>query len=205
MAAGRRPRRRHSTEEDTVRRFQLSTGAWIAFGLIAAAMLIPGISYAAATVTQIAGKNGTTVAQVTAANQLLTAEVAPAGFWSTTTTSDLDANGTCRSLTTTPASNGVIVREIRGSVFAGTSQDTITFYAGSGCIGPVIGLFAGGGDTNFAVPIDPGVSIPANTTISYLVIDQSAKFQSWFWLDGYKVPKGNPIAGAVRHAGLPRG
>jgi hypothetical protein len=49
-----------------VRRPHLSTGAWIAGGLVAAAMLVPGIAYA----TLIAGTNGTTLAQVTPASQL---------------------------------------------------------------------------------------------------------------------------------------
>jgi hypothetical protein len=177
-----------------VRRPHLSTGAWIAGGLVAAAMLVPGIAYATSTVTQIVGKNGTTVAQVTPASQLQVTEVAPGSFFSKFASSDNAGSFDCDTLTTAPANQGVIVREIRATTFQGDSKDYVIFIAGADCVGSRIGEVNGGdADSNIDLSIDPGFSIPAGTPITYIVHDFSGNLQADLQVDGYLVPKGNVI------------
>ena len=177
-----------------MRRPHLSTGAWIAGGLVAAAMLAPGIAYATATITQIAGKNGTTVAQVTPANQLQVSEIAPGSFFSKFVSSDNAGTSDCETLTTTPATKGLIVREIRATTFQGDSKDYVIFFAGASCFGSRIGEVNGGdADSNIELPLNPGFSVPADTPVSYLVHDFSGNLQVDLQVDGYYVPKGNVI------------
>src|SRR5262245_29768609 len=118
-----------------MKRPHLPLGAWIAGGLIAAALVVPGIAYAATAATQIAGKNGTTVAHVTAAGQLQATEAGPASFFTQVAETLDEPTSTCRTFYTTPASKGLVVRDIRSLVVHGETGDGITLWAGSDCDG----------------------------------------------------------------------
>jgi hypothetical protein len=184
-----------------MRRPHLSTGAWIAGGLLGAALLVPGISYAAATMTKIVGTNGTTVAQVTRANQLQATETAPANFYSQTADSYNETLGSCDTLTTTPANKGLIIQDVRATTYQGVSKDTLYFFAGANCTGPSLAVLnAGDADSNIDQQITPGFAIPAATSISYLVYDGDGNMQIGFTLDGYYVPKADAPVIAVIHA-----
>jgi hypothetical protein len=176
-----------------MKRPHLPLGAWIAGGLIAAALVVPGISYAAGAVTQIAGKNGTTVANVTAAGQLQTTEAGPAGFFTQVAETLDESTGTCRTFYTTPATRGLVIRDIRSLVVHADSGDGITLWAGSDCDGAPFAIIGGDSKGNVTTPITPGFSIPADTTISFSVADASQQLEMIFWVDGYYVPKGNPL------------
>lgn len=177
----------------------LPTGAWIAGGLIVAALVVPGATYAAAaTLTQIVGTNGKSVAQVDKAHQLLTASAAPSGLFTSGLLATSNAAGTssCFVAATTPGANGLVLRQITYTVLqGGGSTDTIEFFSDSSCISPVaeIGLTPGNGQ----VPLDPGVAVTGGGNLYVRVVNVSGaqtKIQCFF--HGYSVPAGSVAATA---------
>lgn len=170
----------------------LPTGAWIAGGLIAAALVVPGATYAAATLTQIVGSNGKTVAQVTKAHQLLTSPAQPSSMFTSGLQATTSAAGTsaCIAVVATPGADGLILRQIRYTVQnGGGAADTIEFFTDSSCIDPVaeIGFTPGNG----VLPLDPGVPITGGGDLYARTVNQSGmqdKVQCFF--DGYSVPAG---------------
>jgi hypothetical protein len=170
----------------------LPTGAWIAGGLIVAALVVPGATYAAATLTQIVGSNGKTVAQVTKVHQLLTASAAPTSLFTSGLLASSNAAGTspCLIAATTPGTDGLVLRQITYTVQqGGGSTDTLEFFSDSSCISPVaeIGFTPGNG----VVPLEPGVTVPGAGHLYARLVNQTGaldKIQCFF--DGYRVPAG---------------
>ena len=137
----------------------IPTGAWLAAGLVTAALVVPGVSAAAAALTQIVGTNGTTVADVSKAHQLLTAPATPASLFSLTGNISTTATTACTSLGAIPAGKAAILRDLRFTVFTGSfTDDAVNLFANSSCSGAAIGrlgLTAGNGEMTF----DPGIAI----------------------------------------------
>jgi len=168
----------------------IPTGAWIAGGLIVAAMLAPGIAYATATVTQIVGTNGTTVAQVSKERQLFVAPSDPsnsvtfeAGYAGT-------ASSSCTSLATPPSGKAMVITDLRYTVDAGSaaSGDTAWISANTGCGAPAVAeilLTPGNGEMQFPA----GLAIHATSGLSFHVVDSSGQQDSVdLYVDGYTVP-----------------
>ena len=186
----------------------IPTGAWLAAGLVTAALVVPGVSAAAAALTQIVGTNGTTVADVSKAHQLLTAPATPASLFSLTGNISTTASTACTSLGAIPAGKAAILRDLRFTVFTGSfTDDAVNLFANSSCSGAAIGrlgLTAGNGEMTF----DPGIAIPAGGSASYVVINNSGTRDGVSYaVDGYSVPSGSvpsatPAIGR-RHLGLP--
>jgi hypothetical protein len=177
----------------------LPTGAWIAGGLIAAALVVPAAAYATATLTQIVGSNGKTVANVSKAHQLLTAPAAPTTLFTSGLLATSNAAGTsaCLTAATTPGANGLVLRQIRYTVQqGGGSTDTIEFFSDSSCISPVaeIGFEPGNG----VAPLDPGVTIAGGGHLYARMVNQTgAQDRVQCFFDGYSVPAG--AVGAPAH------
>lgn len=164
------------------------TGAWIAGGLVAAALVIPGASYAAATLTEIVGSNGTTAANVSKGHQLLTAEAMPSNFF-TETASVADSESTaCQDIGGPPLGHGAVLRDVRYTVYDGDgSLDTAMLFIGSCAAVPFaqIGLDRGNGE----LTLNPGISVPSGASI-YLQLQNysEATDDVSVDVDGYTVP-----------------
>ncbi len=168
----------------------IPTGAWIAGGLIAAAMLVPGVAYAAATLTQIVGTNGTTVANVSPAHQLLTAPANPAsGVSYSGGYSDSVATSACKSIATLPTGKALVATDVRWSVNAGSAQDILYVSGDSGCgAGYLAQVALTPGNGEFQLPAGLGVSA-TNGGLSFHVVNTSGATDTFSVnVDGYTVP-----------------
>ena len=168
----------------------LPTGAWIAVGLITAALVVPGTSLATATITQIVGSSGgSPVAGVDKANQLLTGPSAPSNYFTFRQGFDTDGNSICTDLGSVPAGKAAIITDFRTITYlAGSANDGNVFlYTGPTCSGTIIAEANSSlGITN--QQITPGFAVPAGTHLSYFQISGSANFSIDSYIDGYSVP-----------------
>ena len=142
-------------------------GAWLAIGLVCGALLAPAAVYGAATLTQIVGTNGTTVAQVDQAHQLLTTEIAPA---SVVTASGTVNSSTCELLYTIPAGKALILKAaffyLSSSASSGTGGEA-DLYSNAACSTPidVTGTVPTGGTSTIPLNLGVGWPIPAKTVL----------------------------------------
>jgi hypothetical protein len=110
----------------------MSTGAWIATGLVAAAIIAPTVVYAAATSTVAIGTpTNTNTVGITATHQLLTAMVSPSSVVRTgIATSALS----CTRTYLPPAGKAIVVTEVTYRVGTGTEgNDSWAELADEGC------------------------------------------------------------------------
>jgi hypothetical protein len=178
----------------------LPTGAWIAGGLVVAALIVPGVSYATATLTELVGTNGTTAADVSKGHQLLTAEATPANFFSASTAVYGTNSTTCTALTGPTTGHGLVLRDVRYTVYDGDGTlDSALFYVGTcGASFPFarIGLNEGNGEFT----LDPGVGVPAGSQIYYELQNYSeATDDAYIIIDGYQVPGADVPAASQIH------
>ena len=177
----------------------LPTGAWIAGGLIVAALVVPGATYAAATLTQIVGTNGKTVAQVTKDHQLLTAPAPPSSLFTSGLLASSSVAGTspCVVAATTAGADGLVLSQITYTVQrGGGSTDTLEFFSDSSCISPEAEISFSPG--NGVVPLDPGVTIPGSGHLYARLVNQSgAQDTIQCFFHGYSVPAG--VVAATSH------
>jgi hypothetical protein len=168
-------------------------GAWIAAGLVGAALLVPvAVDAATPTLSQIAGINGSTLAQVSRSNQLY-ATPADASSSFVLPGMSLDQSTGCYDLGSIPAGKAAVVTAVRYGVFAGdpSSLDQVELFTGPGCGSGVgsnefaaVAAIPGNGEYSFT----PGVGLPTGTDLSMDVKDDSGKFAVELWVDGYTVP-----------------
>jgi hypothetical protein len=166
----------------------LPTGAWIAGGLVTAALLVPGVTYAAATMTEIVGANNKPV-KVSKESQLY---VAPADAANDVMLTDGVVGSVptgCYDINTLSSSgSAAVLTGFRASVAAGSAAtDEVDLYVGANCEGAFVADFTGqtGG---FAQTISPGVPVPAGTHLSVKVTNPSGTLSAKFFTDGYTVP-----------------
>lgn len=168
----------------------IPTGAWIAGGLVAAAMLAPGVAYATATLTQIVGTNGTTVAQVSKARQVYVAPTDPANAVTFEAGYSGTADSGCLTLGTVPTGKAVVITDLRYTVNAGGANagDTLYLSANTGCGAPSVAqilLTQGNGEYQFPA----GLAVHASTGLSFVVKDLSGATDNVvIYADGYTVP-----------------
>jgi hypothetical protein len=168
----------------------IPTGAWIAAGLVAAAMLAPGVAYATATLTQIVGTNGTTVAQVSKARQVYVAPADPANA----VTFEAGYSGTtdsgCLTLGSPPSGKALVITDLRYTVLSGgaAAGDMLFLSANTGCGAPEaaqILLTQGNGEYQFP----GGLPVHATAGLSFNVKDLSGGTDNVvIYADGYTVP-----------------
>jgi hypothetical protein len=167
----------------------IPTGAWIAGGLVAAAMLAPGIAYATATMTQIVGTNGTTVAQVSKAKQLYVAPSDPNTVVSFSSGYDGSTTSSCLTLATPPTGKALVITDIRYSVSKGSPADHLylTNTVGCGAGGTVIDAVLPAGNGEYTFPA--GLPVHATSALSFHVANSSGTEDDvTVYADGYTVP-----------------
>ncbi len=167
----------------------LPTGAWIAVGLVTAALLVPGASFAAATMTQIVGGNGAApVAGVSKANQLFTGPAAPASYFTIQGATSVNTSNVCVDLGAVPAGKAAIITGFRTTVYAGSSNSDVLLYANATCSTAVFAEVSGVAGTT-AQQIAPGFAVPAGTHLSWFVASNTSFIVDGH-IDGYSVPAG---------------
>ena len=173
----------------------LPGGAWIAAGLVVAAIIAPGVSYAAGTLTEIVGLNGTTAANVTAAHQLLTATATPASAVVLSGSASLESSA-CVAMRMPVTGKAIVLRDIRTSVQSGTSPDILFISVDPTTCGTPFANFALGGVVNDEIRFDPGIPVPAGDKVWIQLANSSGTEESFFMdADGYVVPNGDVPAG----------
>jgi hypothetical protein len=165
----------------------LPTGAWIAVGLVIAALIVPAASFATATMTKIVGSNGAApVAGVNKANQLFTASAAPASYFTIQGATSVNTSNTCVDLGSVPAGKAAIITGFRTSVYEGSSNSDVLLYPSANCSGAVFAEISGvAGNTD--QQIAPGFAVPAGTHLSWFVASGTS-FVVDGHIDGYSVP-----------------
>lgn len=165
----------------------LPTGAWIAVGLVTAALLVPGASFAAATMTQIVGGNGAApVAGVDKANQLFTGPAAPASYFTMPLGTSVNNSSVCVDLGAIPAGKAAIITDFRTTVYQGSSGSDLLLYPTSNCSNAPLAEANGVlGTTN--QQITPGYGVPAGTHLSTFVASGTSFIVDGY-IDGYSVP-----------------
>ena len=167
----------------------IPTGAWIAGGLVAAAMVVPGAAYATATLTQIVGTNGTTVAQVSKAKQLYTTPSDPNTAVSFQNSYAGNTTSSCLTLATPPTGKALVITDIRYNVSAGDSSDLlyVTNTSGCGAGGAVIEAVLTAGNGEYTFPA--GLPVHATSALSFHVANSSGSQDNVaVYADGYTVP-----------------
>jgi hypothetical protein len=138
----------------------LPGGAWIAAGLVVAALVVPGVTYAAGTLTEIVGLNGTTAANVSAAHQLLTATATPANAVVFSGNASLQSSS-CFAMRMPVTGKAIVLRDIRTSVQSGDTPDILFVSVDPTTCGTPFASVALGGVANDEITFDPGIPVPA--------------------------------------------
>jgi hypothetical protein len=147
----------------------LSRGAWIVAGIIAALVLVPSVAVATtSTLVRIEGASGVK-ANVTGGDQLLTTEASPGKVWSVSTDFSNNAASTAQSmvLPNPPSGQFPVLTGLQISVFydadysnpgSGTGVYVAVFSSPCGTCSQVelTDVAPSGGDQNTFVPIAPG-------------------------------------------------
>ena len=158
-----------------------------------------GVSLATATLEQIAGVNGTTIADVNKDHQLLTAPAAPASLFTLEAGFNTNTNG-CFALAPLPAGKAGIGRDLRFDVIKGSASDVLLIYADTTCSGNTLGdmnLAVANGELRFG----DGVALPKGGGLSvYLINSSGSADEVDVYADGYTVPSAAvPASATILH------
>jgi len=166
---------------------RLPRSGWMLAGVLAALVLVPTAASAAASVFLLKGPSGNRV-DVTAANQLKTAEASPDSF--TQFRLSLTAGG-CSTLGVVPANTGMVLRQIEVVPSSYTSQAaSAVVFDGPNCTGSRIAtaafysLTAGHSGEGFS--FNPGFALAPGTTLSVQLPNLGLAVD--IYAMGYKVP-----------------
>lgn len=174
----------------------LPTGAWIAGGLVTAALIIPGATYAAATMTEIVGTNNKP-AKVSKANQLYVAPTDAANYVTAISSFASPVPTGCYAVSPLgSATQSAVFTDIRGAVEAGNpAKDDVELFTGDSCNGVAIADF-NGQTGSFDQSASPGIALPKGTDLSIQLDNGSGTFSAKFFIDGYTMPGSAVPAGS---------
>lgn len=166
----------------------LPGGAWIAAGLVIAALVVPGVTYATASLTEITGTNGTTPANVTPAHQLFTATTAPGNAVVLTGSASLQSS-TCFSFRMPATGKAIVLRDLRTSIQSGGGADIVFVSVDPTTCGTPFAQVELQTLGNDEITFDPGIPVPAGDRV-WIQLGHSSDVEDTFWMDadGYTVP-----------------
>jgi len=140
----------------------LSTGAWIAIGIVAGSILAPATAVAATSLVGIVGPNNVR-AGVTTAGQLRTAEAAPYAFQAYARNGVV--LGSCSVITSSVGTKAYIAKQIAFDVYALDSSpgpsDYVAVYTDALCQSQPIAMVTAASVNTWTYPLDPGFAIQA--------------------------------------------
>jgi len=139
----------------------LSTGAWIAIGLVAGSILAPATAVAATSLVGIVGPNNVR-AGVTSAGQLRTAEAAPYAFQVYARNGVV--SGGCSVITTSVGTKAYIAKQVVFNVYEDPTPgagDYVALYSDAACSSQPIAVVTPGLVNAWTYPLDPGFAIQA--------------------------------------------
>jgi hypothetical protein len=162
------------------------TGAWIAIGLMASAILVPASAIATTSLVGLVGANGVR-AGVTNAAQLRTAETSPASFLIFSRNGLVPGPGNCMALTTNVGTRGYVIKQVAFNVFIDPSPgqgDYLALYSDATCT-TFIAVQTPATVNTTVFPIDPGYAIQAG---GGLWAEAFGQVQGGVTVYGYTVP-----------------
>jgi hypothetical protein len=165
-------------------RRRFPAAAWVAVGLLAAALIAPASAVAASSLVGIVGGNGAR-AEVTAADQLQTAETSPANFVALYASSDV--NKACDLFYKVPKGKGLIIQTVTFNAITVTSPGFDTYaalYPSSSCSTNYFLDSNPSGTGEVSVPLTPGMALTSGTPIALLEEDVYIEV----YITGYLVP-----------------
>ena len=181
-----------------------SRGRWRTVALVAAALFVgsvvgPPLVQAATNLVTIAGPGGKQ-AKVSAAGQLLTTETTPSTFVHDAALGLTASSGPCVPVATAPADKGLIVTQVVADVFTNPTPgggQRIDVFSDSACSNLILDVNPGGIGA-YGYPLQPGVAIPAGSSLSANV---AGAVQTEIYTYGYTVPSSevpatSPASGA---------
>lgn len=164
----------------------LSTGAWIAIGLVAGSILAPAAAVAAQTVVGIVGPNNAR-AGVTYAGQLRTAEAPPSAMQVFARNGVV--TGPCGDVTANVGARGYVMKQVVFDVYADSADpgpaDFVAVYTDAGCAGQPIAIITPATAGVWSYPLDPGFAIQPG---GGLWTKASGQVESNVTVYGYTVP-----------------
>lgn len=170
---------------------KLSTGAWIAVGLVVGLVLAPAGAIAATSLVGIVAANGTR-AGVTGAGQLNVAEAGPVTFREL----GVPSPSGCATIFKVPAVDGFIIKSITFDTWADPTPgggNVAAVYSGAGCSAANEVFVANpGGVGDSTVPFDPGFAVGPNGILTYNV---GGNVLADVYITGYLVPKADVGSG----------
>ncbi len=164
----------------------LPTGAWIAIGMVASAILVPASAVATTSLVGLVGANGIR-AGVTNASQLKTAETSPASFLVFSRNGLVPGPGNCMALTANVGTRGYIIKQVAFNVFSDESPgqgDFLALYSDHTCT-TFIAVQTPATVNTTVFPIDPGFAIQAG---GGLWAEAFGQIQGGVTVYGYTVP-----------------
>ena len=175
----------------------LSTGAWIAIGLIVGSILAPATAVAATSLVGIIGQNGVR-AGVTYAGQLKTVEAAPYAFQVYARNGVV--SGACSVITSSVGTKAYIAKQIVFDVYATdtppTPGDYIGLYTDASCATQPIAMVTPASVNAWTYPLDPGFAIQAGDGLyaeAFGNVESNVSVYG-YWVGATDVPATTPIA-----------
>jgi hypothetical protein len=164
-------------------RRRLSAAAWVAIGVLGAAIIAPASAYAASNWVGIVGSNGSRVA-VTPAGQLQETQTSPGNFVALFSPAD----GTCEHIYKVPNGKALIIESVTFNTFDLTEPagdgTFAALYADADCAAPYFLDDDPAGTGENSVPLTPGVALKSGTPISVL----NSGLDAEVYVFGYLVP-----------------
>jgi hypothetical protein len=164
---------------------KLSTGAWIAIGLVVGSILAPAAAVAAQTVVGIVGSNNVR-AGVTLAGQLRTAEAPPSSMQVYARNGVV--SGACSAVASSVGTRGYIAKQIVFNVYADPTPgagDYVALYTDAACGTQPIAIITPALVNAWTYPLDPGFAIQAG---GGLYAEAFGGVESDVTVYGYTVP-----------------
>jgi hypothetical protein len=168
----------------------LPIGAWIAIGLVGAAILVPASAVATTSLFGLVGPNGVR-AGVTNASQLKTAEAAPGTFMVFNRNGLVPGPGNCQPLTSDVGTRGYVIKQVVFNVFVDTNPgqgEFIALYTDPDCSGDFVAVETPATVGTYVYPIDPGYGIQSG---GGLWAQAFGHVQGGVTTYGYTVPAGD--------------
>jgi len=174
-------------KDGTFRRFRrtMPAAAWIAVGLLGAAVIAPATAVAASNLVGIVGSNGAR-ANVTSDGAVQTADASPSSF---VAAYGYDLDATCNLVYTVPKGYGLVITGVTFNTLSATTTGSGYFtglYTASTCPGDSYFLDDNPpGTGEETVPLDPGYALKSGTSI---YVYAASPLESEVYVNGYLVP-----------------
>ena len=181
---------------------------WLVIGVCLTALVMPSVAFAAGAL-KFTGIEGTSTnkADVSSANQLLTASASPSHYFAT---ADVGLTATAQAIAIPPSGDGLVVTSVELATYSDPSPaaDYVNLSIGNSTCTTFVGPYQHGatpsGIGETIIPFDPGLAIPSGDALCAAGLGLGV----YVAVIGYTAPAADiPIAAAPNRAApalLPR-